>query len=197
MRMVDKMIGQTMKMTTTSDGQILDFTGADALFDRVLSEFQDRPEMASLLSSVKSSYGDSAMVESVRNMWGYLPKKPVRVGEKWKNTKKLGGILNMNALYTHSLKSRNEQQAIVNTKTVLVPIPGKPGGMELGSIKITYDLKGKGQGSTTISQPDGTLESSVHVLDMKGTMHMEGTGIPKMDVPITTRTTVKTTRVEE
>jgi hypothetical protein len=185
-----------MKMTTTPDGQILDFTGADALFDRVLSEFNDRPEMAPLLNSIKSSYGDSAMVESVRNMWGYLPLKPVRVGEKWKNTKKLGGILNMNALYTHSLKSRNAKQAIVGTKTVLRPIPGKPGGMELGSIKITYDLTGKGQGSSTISQPDGTLESSIHVLDMKGTMHMEGTGIPKMTVPITTRTTVKTRRVE-
>jgi len=196
MRMVGKMIGHNMKMTTTPDGEILDFSGANALFDKVLSEFADRPEIAPLIDNITNAYGDSAMVETVRNMWGYLPKKPVRIGDKWKTTKKLGGILNMDAHYTHTLKSRNEQVAIVDTKTVLSAVPGKPGGMEMGSIKITYDLKGKGQGSTNISQPDGTLQSSVHVIEMKGKMYMEITGQPKMDVPISTRTTVKTKRMD-
>ena len=66
----------------------------------------------------------------------------------------------------------------------------------MGGIKIVYELIGKGAGSTIISQPDGMLKQGSHTVTLTGMMHMRGDKIPKMDVPITTKTTVTTELVQ-
>lgn len=194
-KLYDKMVGVPMYMTTKADGEILDFSGADALFDRVLELFKDKPEMAPFAQTIKNTYGDSAMIETVRNMWGNMPPKPVRVGSKWTANRDLPGIISLSMEYTYVLKSRDATKAIVAIKSKTKPRPGKISEMDLGVVKIIYDLKGNGSGTMQLSQPDGMLMGSIHTIKMDGIMHMSGEKIPKMDVPLSVKTIVTTEKI--
>ena len=191
-QLYDKMVGVPMYMTSKQDGQILEFSGANALFDKIMQAFKDKPEMASMANSIKKTFGDSAMLESVRNMWGYLPAKPVRVGDKWRTIREQSGIMSQTTESVYKLKSRDAHTATIATKSTSKPTPGKSSGWDMGGIKIEYDLSGGGSGSTIVTQPDGILMSGKHSVTMKGMMYMSGDKIDKMDVPITIKVTVLT-----
>ena len=194
-RIFDMMVGHPMYMTTSANGKVLTFMGANALFDMMVESYKDMSGMAELVNSIKASYGDEAMVETMRNMWGSLPEKPVKVGASWKETRNKAGMLDLKTSYGYKLKSRNDKEAVIQMKSKTGPIPGKPAQLDMGLMKILYDLKGTGEGATVISQPQGSLIRSEMRVTLKGTMHMSGGGMPKTDVPITTNSTVTTSRM--
>lgn len=195
-QMLEKMKGHSMKMTTSQDGRILAFTGADELFDRMFETLSSKPEMGVLLASVKKSYGDSAMIETVQSMWGDFPKKAIRVGDSWKTTKNNTGLLGIDTKYTYKLKSRDAKKAVVNINIEASHKPGAPAVVDMGVMKIIYELSGKGSGTMDLSQPDGMLLKSKSNITLKGDMKMSGEHIPAMTVPITSKTTVITERIK-
>ncbi len=195
-QMFDKMVGVPLFMTTTKEGEMLEFSGADALFDKMLEGFKDKPEMAAMEATIKKGYGDTAMMQTVRNMWGHLPKKPVRVGDKWRTSLDLPGIVRLKTNYTYKLQSRNAEQAIISTNSTARSISGKSSEMDLGAVKIAYELSGHGDGNIIVTQPGGILKQSTQTFQLKGVMHMEGNSFPKMDVPISTKTKVTTEQKE-
>lgn len=187
-RIFDSMIGKSMTMITDPKGTITSLTGASSLFDGMMEESKTLAGMESLAASLKSAYGDSAMMESFSNIWGFYPQKPVRVGQKWHVKRKNTGMIAMSSTYTYTLKSRTEQQAVLATKSQVKTLPGAQ--LNLGFAEIEYDMKGSGTGESVLSQPDGVLQKGTHTLAMTGMMYMTGTGFPKMDVPISTKSTV-------
>lgn len=191
-KMLDNMIGAKMHIITRADGQILEFSGANALFEKMMGAVKDKPEMAPMLKNIQRSFGDSAMIETVRNMWGDTPTKPVRVGATWKVTRNTSGFMNLQTKYQYKLKSRDDQKAEVTVKLKSQPAPGLPAELDMGAAKIRYDLKGEGSGYFFISQTDGLLREGKNTVKLKGMMHMRGDKIPAMDVPMQSETTITT-----
>lgn len=197
-KIYDKMIGHKMYMTTTLAGQILTFSGANTLFDNILSTFSDKPEMQPLGETVKKSFGDSAMVQTVSDMWGYIPEKPIKIGQSWKKERNQSGLISLNTNYQYKLKSRDANQAIISSKSTTQTPPGDASTLDLGKIKIIYNLKGSGAGQTIIAQPDGSPIKSTHTINASGVMKMSGEGIPgAIDVPISIKTTVASERISQ
>jgi hypothetical protein len=195
-KMIGKMVGHTLYMTTKSDGKVVAFSGATELFKKMLADFEDKPEMASFSTAIKNAYSDSSMMQTVGTMWGFLPDYPVRVGQQWKNSRTVQGLLNMNVDYQYKLRSRDNKTATILTSSELKTDPLKPMVLEIGEIKISYNLKGSGTGKTIVSQPDGVLLQATHTIKMTGEMQIKGEALGNMVVPISSTTTVTTRQLQ-
>ena len=194
-KILEKMIGHRMLMTCTHYGKVLSFSGADDLFDNLFAKMDTVPELLGMIESMKKTYGDSAMMHSMENMWGNFPAKPVRVGDKRSTKNENGQLLGLNTTYYYKLKKRNSKEAVIAMETKSSPSNDPNSGIDMGMAKITYDLSGGGDGSITLSQPDGLIKYSVGTIKLTGTMHMDRGDDMKIDVPLTISTKVTTKRI--
>jgi hypothetical protein len=194
-KIFDNMIDHPMFFTTTQTGKVLSFTGSETLFEKMLKPLNSMPEMESFANTIRSTYNDETMMETIKNMWGPIPDKKLKVGDKWRESREKAGMLSLKTDYLYTLKSRNSNEAVIGIKSVTTPIQGKPAEMDMGVIKVRYDLKGKGQGSITLTQPNGVLKSSTVTINLSGDMYMDGAGMGNMKVPITTKSTVLTEKI--
>lgn len=193
-RIFNSMIGKTMTISTNPQGGIISLTGSSRLFDDMIAELNNMPGVEGLAASLKNAYGDSAMMESFSNIWGFYPQKPVKVGQKWQIKRSNTGMIAMSTNYTYTLKSRTEKQAVLASKSQVKTLPSAQ--LSLGFADIKYDMKGTGTGESVLTQPEGVLKKGTHTLSMTGMMYMTGSGFPKMDVPISTKSTVTIESIE-
>ncbi|MBL7826057.1 MAG: hypothetical protein JNJ57_05460 [Saprospiraceae bacterium] len=193
-KMFDAMIGHRMFMTTTSNGDVTSCSGADEMIDKMIEPVKHLPGLEPMMATLKGSYGDSAMMESFRYIWTSIPIKPVRVGQKLQTKRKTGGMIAMDATNTYTLKSWSPTEAVLKTTTKVKTLPNAQ--MDMGFVKILYDMEGAGAGESVLSQPDGNVKAGRNTLEMKGVMHLSGSGIPKMDAPITTKAVVTIERID-
>lgn len=185
-QLFEQIVGMNMKMTTATDGEITALSGAADLLERIGNRFPESPMKQGFIAMMKSSFSDSSLIATMGGLFGFLPKNAVKTGSKWSVSRKVRTLFGINFTDNFTLKSRNDTQAVIAIKTKAKTPDSDEAVMDLGNIKIRYDLTGEGSGKKTISQPDGMLIGGVNNLTLTGMMTING-GIK---APITTKTTV-------
>lgn len=77
--------GKGLTATVTADGKCLKFEGLDEMFDSM----KDMPGGEQMIKSLKESMSENLMKNESLGGHGWLPKKPVRIGEVWSSEQRM------------------------------------------------------------------------------------------------------------
>ncbi|MFO7898326.1 MAG: DUF6263 family protein [Planctomycetota bacterium] len=194
------MVGQSFQAKFTPLGKTTELTGLDKIFDRVIEkmELPEGPMRKNIEKQLKTQFGDEAMKHTMARLTGLLfPEKAVGVGDSWKETVSVARPVALTMEQTMTLKKREEGVATVEVDTKVSPCPdAEP--MKMGTVTMSYELKGTQTGTVTIDESTGWTTGGKLKQDLKGTMLM--TGIPnagELKIPMLMKSSVTLEQVEE
>lgn len=185
-KLFEHVVGMKLNMTTAANGDIVSVSGASDMLEKMVKDIPDSPMKTGLAAMMKSSFGDSSIIASMGGLFGFLPHNTVKSGYKWTVSRRVKTLFGLNFMDKYTLKSRNNKTAVIAIKSKVKTGTGDDAVMDLGSVKIQYDLQGEGTGQKTISQPDGMVLNGVNTLTLSGIMTINGS----IKAPVTTKTTV-------
>lgn len=164
----------------------------DDMLDSIPTEGVPDPETfkATMRKALGGQFGDEAMKGAFSQSFGYLPPRPVAVGESWefKASLRLGFALDVSAKYT--LKERKDGRSILAFEgTVVTPAGAEP--MDAGMMKMRADIEGSLKGTFEIEEASGWIRSGSSEMEMKGKMTVISDGADGMEVPLRSKAKVR------
>lgn len=194
------MVGQSFQAKFTPLGKASELTGLEKIFDRVLEkmELPEGPMRKNIEKQLKTQFGDEAMKHTMQRLTGLLfPEKAVGVGDSWEETVNVTRPLALAMEQTMTLRKREAGVATVDVETKVSPCPdAEP--MKMGTITVSYELKGTQTGTVTIDESTGWTTGGKLKQNLKGTMVM--TGIPnagEVKAPMLMKSSLTLEQVEE
>lgn len=180
------MVGHEMKFILNEKGEFQDFSGAKEMFEKMF-EGSAVPGMEMMKEALEAQFGDESMEQNFDGLTKYIPNKTVKVGDSWTETDTTTNQVELISTTTYTLKKRANGIAYLELEGKLNSLENaKP--MDMGMMKIKYDLSGTQKGSVEIDEKTGfTLDSNMDVM-LGGKMEIESdmTGNMSMDTKITT-----------
>jgi len=182
------LVGLGFTATITPTGKVTAVEGLDAMFAELLRklELPDGPSKAAVQKVLADQFGEQAMKEHLENMFTLYPDAPVAVGESWRRrvvvTKGFPVVIDG----TYTLKDRSDGTAHVEVKATLSPNEAA-GPVELGTGRMSYELKGEQSGTAEVDEATGWTRSITTTQLVSGTLRFQGSGTPETTSPITIR----------
>jgi len=183
-------IALTMKIAP--EGTVQSVEGMDEVADKMVKSMKDAmgQQMANLAPQAKSMMGNmdgmfdgmkkmmgnDAMKKQVQPLTGFYPDQPVRVGDTWTKTLPVGGPMPMTMDVTYTVTARGGGVMNLDFDGVIKSTPG--GGMDLGFMKMEFDLSGTQSGTMQVDEATGWTTASTADLSMEGSMKMMGMSTP-------------------
>ena len=163
--------------TLTPAGQVAAVEGLDAMLaDMVRNlELPEGPTKAAVQKVLTEQFGEEAMKQNVQGMFALYPDEPVAVGDSWRRKVVVAKGFPVVIDATYTLKARDAGVATVEVKATLSPNEAA-GPVDLGTGKMSYDLKGEQSGSVQIDEATGWTRSLTTEQLVSGTIRFQGTG---------------------
>jgi hypothetical protein len=79
------MLGAQLELVQGPDGTIKSASGLDKMWDKLIQENKNDPQMAQTLEAMKKQMGDDMLKQMISPSAQSLPARPVAVGESWSN----------------------------------------------------------------------------------------------------------------
>ncbi|MEZ4920942.1 MAG: DUF6263 family protein [Saprospiraceae bacterium] len=168
------------------EGKITDFEGVESFWDKIKDEMPDQKTADMVIGPMKAQFNSETLAQSAEELWGFYPSKPIRVGKTWERKTVFGGF-NLLKETTYTLKEQNESESLVTTLSKVGSEPGKPSEMDMGVIKIEFDLSGDSKASIRIDNKGKGILLMEENLNMDGYMKPKVSfmEIPKMPISMT------------
>lgn len=181
------MVGHDMSFTLDSEGNFKDFSGSAQIFEEILGS-TDVPGMDMVKSALEGQFGDDAMEKNFNTITRYVPNKSIKVGESWTRTDSTTQQTNLVVHSTLTLKKRSRGIAYIEVEGTLSSLKDAP-PMDMGMMKIYYDLSGTQKGMVEVDEQTGFTQKSDLNLVLGGTMKMESdmVGNMVMDLKVTSK----------
>ncbi|MDV3426271.1 MAG: DUF6263 family protein [Bacillota bacterium] len=183
------LVGQSFTVKISQDGSIKEIKGIDKLFTNIIDKLQisDQKTKDTLTDTLKQSFGDDAMKQSLGSMTEMYPKnKKIKVGDSWedKQTISVGYPMTINNKWT--LKAI-EGDILTLDADSSIDANNSSEPMDLMGVKVKYALKGTQTGTMKLTKSNGFIQSGEVNQNITGTMNMEANDIlPNgMSVPLT------------
>ncbi len=178
------LIGRQFHLKMSPQGQVLSLTGMDEAWNEIERQFANESPMAgSMLKNVKTQFGNEAMRTTQNDTWAYQPTKKVRVGQKWKRPYKFDAF-KLSGSTTYTLREQDDKSAKINFVTHLATDKGSPGVIDMGVIKMRYDLVGTGTGTIITDQPHALPRRTEQTMVMSGPMGVKTSYTGWITVPL-------------
>lgn len=178
------LIGRAFHMKMSPQGKVLSMVGMDEAWDDIEQEFKTMSPMAGpMLKNVKTQFGDEAMTASQNDTWGFQPGKKVRTGQKWKRPYQFDAF-KMSGSTVYTLREVNDKNARITFSTNLATDKTNPGVIDMGVIKIRYNLVGSGTGTITTDQPYALPRRIEQTMQMSGPMSVKTSYTGWITVPL-------------
>jgi len=194
------LVGQGFTMRLSPQGGIQDVQGVDEMISRMLEQLdmlQD-PTLDALEQSLRNQFGENAIKESLGNMLSIYPEMPVKIGDAWSKTFVISLGFPMILENTWTLVGRQGGVATIEVHSTIKPnLEGGP--IEMGYVKLSYDVFGEQWGTLEMDESTGWTVSSVVTQEVSGTVTLEGGEMGEQAVswPISWEGTVTIETVEE
>lgn len=183
------LVGQSFTVKYSQDGKVKEITGIDKLFTNVIDKLniQDQTAKDTLTETLKQSFGDEALKESLGSMTEMYPEnKKIKVGDSWedKQTISVGYPMTINNKWT--LKS-DENGILAMDVDSSIDANNSSEPMEFMGVKVKYALKGNEKGTIELTKSNGFIQSGEVTQNITGTMNIEASDImPEgMSIPMT------------
>lgn len=130
----------------------------------------------------------------MEKMMAIYPDKPVGIGDSWSRKVAVAKGFAMIVDNTWTLKARRGGIAVVEIKSAVKPNPNaKP--LDMGPLKLQYDIGGKQQGEMEIDEATGWVIKAKMTQDLSGKVRVQGgAGAPGgMTWPISIKSDIRVT----
>lgn len=197
-------IGKGFTITMAKSGKIVAIEGIDKMLDDMLGSIEgvDPSTLQTLKDSLKQSFGDEALKEALGEMSDVFPDKKVNVGDSWTKEQEMNYGFPIKTSTTWILKELKDGKATVE---VTSNVATNPGGspIDLGVMKMNYQVNGTQSGTLKIDKDNGLLQQGSLNQSLTGTADMEipavnGQEAQKMSVPVSIegKTTYETKKLQ-
>ncbi|MBN2311899.1 MAG: hypothetical protein JXR94_23165 [Candidatus Hydrogenedentes bacterium] len=152
--------------------------GAGGEMDRVIDKS---------VSAIKKELGNEAMKDDLGVLTGYFPPEPVGKGSTWTKTSKTSNPIAMTLTNTYTVTQRGGGVMNIACQGQIASDPGA--GVDLGMIKMSFDVSGTVTGTMQVDEATGWVTASSMDILADGNMKMGPMDMPiKVEGNIYTRT---------
>ena len=154
------MVGQSVKLSITPIGRIVEVRGADVLVERILKTLTapDGPGRAATERMIRAEFADDALKSDLDNLLAVYPDRVVNIGESWSKKSALTKGMPLAIDDTYTLRDVNPNTVTLELKgRVAISPPAAP--VEIGGLKISYKLSGEQTGSVKLDRPSQWIKS--------------------------------------
>lgn len=172
------MVGHTFVMTLDEESKIVDFTGLDELFDKVIERLGpiDQMQRQVLMKKLKETMNEESMKQNMLPNSGMYPEEPVAVGESWTKDYDLRAIVPMAGTGRYTLTKRENGHAFID---VLINFTENPNGQPLNFNGQNFEFEqGTSAGSMILDERNGMAVNSHTITDMSMSMDLPADMIP-------------------
>ncbi|OGF66666.1 MAG: hypothetical protein A2Y62_21365 [Candidatus Fischerbacteria bacterium RBG_13_37_8] len=182
----------TFTVILSPEGRVVDMKGIDKMLDLVIEKL-DLPDEATRIQAKENAqnfFGEQVMKEMMESMMAIYPEKPVGVGDTWSKVVLVSKGFPMILTNNFTLKKRKNGIATVEIKSSVQPYP-EAAPMEMGPIKLKYELSGTQEGTMELEEATGWSKRATIKQNFTGTVHIEGAPqMSGMSFPMTVEGTI-------
>ena len=173
---LNSFVGNSMKVVFSPDGSVKSIAGAKEIMQEAQKNMPSA-DMASqqILESYTQTFSDESMKSLFEQSFNIYPGKEVKAGDSWDKKYTLRpGRMNSDVKNTYTLKSVQNNNAVLDVTSTIVMKPGMEMGMD-GTISGTQN------GEITLNAQTGMLTHSTTTQTLKGILSTQGIDV-EMDM---------------
>ncbi|MDP4091848.1 MAG: DUF6263 family protein [Bacillota bacterium] len=195
------LIGKGFSAKMNKLGEVSEVTGIDSLLDSIMNSVdtkgnsEAKATIDQLKESLKSSFGDKAIISSIQQSSKVFPKGDVKVGDSWETTYSLNSIIAIDITTKYTLDKVDGDTAYVSLKSDYKTNPSK--SMDLMGMKMKPDLSGSMTGNIKINIKNGFISSGDMKQELSGKMTVDAGTAGTMEMPMKITTTIDYSTVKE
>ncbi len=180
------LLGEGLLLKMTPEGRVTEVRDIEKMRNNIRQKFSSEPMSQQMMDTVDKLIDEQSIKESTSSLMVIYPDEPVGIGDSWSKTIAIstGSPMVMENKWT--LKDRKDGVAIIDVNSVVKPnLDAKP--MEMGTMKMNYQLSGTQTGRMEMEESTGRIIKSRMNQDMSGQIVMSdssGQGMPDMTVPM-------------
>jgi hypothetical protein len=175
MRAMESLVGDQLTMRISPDGKVTGLKGISEMQQKMIEamDIPDSLQQSVYTNDLKKQFGEDAIRQSIEQIIGFYPSKPVRVGDSWKSGMDKSGGFPMRIESNYTLKSR---VAGVDSIDVSSQIKNNPENnvVKMGAVSMTYNIDGNQTGTILVEENTGLPISSNLNLNFSGSLRMSG-----------------------
>ena len=164
------MIGKKFDIKLSKTGEVLDVTAEEGMFKGM---FDGVPNGEMMEQQMEAQFGAETVAGSLRQLTGFYPSTPVKVGDTWTKTSDAQSVMPVKAETTYTLKERKNGIAVIDFTRKLTSDPNAE-PMEMMGMEMKYDMNGTESGTYNVDEKTGWATQVETKQDMGGKMNMKG-----------------------
>jgi hypothetical protein len=188
------LVGQSYAMTVSPQGTITQITGLQKMLDSVLARLNlpEGPLRTAAENAVRQQLSEAKLKEGLAEIFAPFPDHPVALGESWTRTQQVNQGFPMKLETTYTLESR--EAGVAHVKVSGKAATASNATMDMGPVKMSYDLKGDQAGSLDIVESTGWTRQSELRQQLTGSATLRAPNVDPQTVPVSIQSTVKSTQ---
>ncbi len=196
---VATLLGESFLVKLTPQGRVKEIKGLEPMYANIAKKLPQGPINEKMLNGLKQQFGQEALKEMMEVGTAIYPNGAVEVGDSWEIKFAISQGFPMVVENKYVLKQREGGKATIEVSGAIKPNPeAKP--MELGLLKIGYEITGRQSGQIELEESTGLIIRSTIKQVLAGEMKMGGAGgdsnMPGMNIMMDVES-VTTTEMSE
>ena len=185
--MFDAIVGQSFTINMTPDGHVKEIKGVDLLLGRIqekINELPEGPMRDGMEIKLKMQYGEEALKANTENSFNMYPDNPIGIGDTWQRKTTMNQPFPMVIDSIYTLKERKDGIAVIDV-FAMIQTNKEVGPMEMGAMKIQYNMSGSVTGIMEIQESTGWVIRSNQNLRLTGSVIAQSPEMPQpMSMPV-------------
>jgi hypothetical protein len=190
------LVGQSYAMTVSPRGTITQVSGLPKMLDSVLARLNlpEGPLRTAAEKALRLQLSEPNLKQGLSDIFAPFPDHPVSVGESWTRARQVHQGFPMKLQTTYTLESR--ENGVARVKVAGKAATASNATLDLGPMKMNYDLKGEQAGTMEIIESSGWTRQSELRQRLSGSATLRAPNADPQTVPVTIQSTVKSTQRE-
>jgi FKBP-type peptidyl-prolyl cis-trans isomerase len=165
------LVGQSLQLTMSPAGRVLDMQGLDAMLQTMTSKIDiPNPQMREMVQAqMKAQFGADNIKKMAESSSAVYPDKPVAIGDTWTRGSTAVGMggFGMTTQTTYTLKDRRDGIAYIDVVSKMGS-EGDAAVLKIGTVDVKNDLSGEVKGSMELDEATGWVRKSEQRTQLSG-----------------------------
>ena len=185
------LVGQSYSVTVDPHGTVTHVAGLQKMLENVLAHLTISEGVLrfAVEKTIRQQLSEANLKQSLRDVFAPFPDHPVAVGESWTRTTPITMGFPMNVETTYTLQGRDNGIATISITGKVATAPNAM--MDMGAVKMDYNLKGDQTGSLEIIESSGWTRAATLSQHLSGNATVRGPNVDPQTVPVIIETEVK------
>jgi hypothetical protein len=185
------LVGQGYSIKINAQGNVTQVIGLQPMLDSLLAHLSIPAGVVRIAAEkgLRQQFEEQNLKQTLQNLFAPLPDHPIEIGESWSRATRSNLGIPLTIQSTYTLLSRQDGVATVEVTGKSMTEPDA--AMELGPMKLNYDVKGDQNGSLQIVESTGWTKSAEISQHLSGSATLRGPNTDPETVPLTVESKVK------